>query len=120
MGREGEVKVKSLQKAMEVLDGLIYNKEPIQKILITLYNHFKKLYIAKLSEKYNRNLAEAMNLKPNQMFLTTKYKKQAEYFKELELRKILEELINLDKNYKIGKIDLNIGLKSILCNYCSR
>lgn len=111
---------KALKKAMEVLDGLIYNKEPIQKILITLYNHFKKLYIVKLSEKYNRNLAESMNLKPNQMFLTTKYKKQAEYFKEKELRKILQELINLDINYKIGQIDLNIGLKSILCNYCSK
>lgn len=92
---------KDIKKAMEVLDGLVYNKEPIQKILITLYNHFKKLYIVKLSEKYNRNLAEAMNLKPNQMFLTTKYKKQADYFKETELRNILEELINLDKNYKI-------------------
>ncbi len=92
---------KDIKKAMEVLDGLVYNKEPIQKILITLYNHFKKLYIAKLSEKYNRNLAEAMNLKPNQMFLTTKYKKQAEYFKETELRNILEELINLDQKYKI-------------------
>ncbi len=111
---------KDTQKAMEVLDGLIYNKEPVQKILITLYNHFKKLYISKLSEKYGRNLAEVMNLKPNQMFLTTKYKKQSEYFKETELRKILEELINLDKNYKIGQIDLNIGLKSILCNYCSK
>lgn len=110
---------KEIKKAMEVLDGLVYNKEPIQKILITLYNHFKKLYIVKLSEKYNRNLAEAMNLKPNQMFLTTKYKKQADYFKEVELRKLLEEFINLDKNYKIGQIDLNIGLKSILCNYCS-
>lgn len=92
---------KDIKKAMEVLDGLVYNKEPIQKILITLYNHFKKLYIVKLSEKYNRNLAESMNLKPNQMFLTTKYKKQAEYFEEAELRKILEEFINLDKNYKI-------------------
>lgn len=92
---------KDIKKAMEVLDGLVYNKEPIQKILITLYNHFKKLYIVKLSEKYNRNLAEAMNLKPNQIFLTTKYKKQADYFKETELRNILEELINLDKNYKI-------------------
>lgn len=111
---------KDTQKAMEVLDGLIYNKEPIQKILITLYNHFKKLYIAKLSEKYDRNLAEAMNLKPNQLFLTSKYKKQSQYFEELELRKIMEELINLDKNYKIGQIDLNIGLKSILCNYCSK
>lgn len=111
---------KDIKKAMEVLNGLIYNKEPIQKILITLYNHFKKLYIVKLSEKYNRNLAESMNLKANQMFLTTKYKKQSEYFKEAELRKILEELINLDKNYKIGMIDLEIGLKSILCKYCSK
>lgn len=110
---------KDIKNAMEVLDGLVYNKEPIQKILITLYNHFKKLYIVKLSEKYNRNLVESMNLKPNQIFLTTKYKKQAEYFKETELRNVLEELINLDKNYKIGQIDLSIGLKSILCNYCS-
>lgn len=110
---------KDIKKAMKVLDGLVYNKEPIQKILITLYNHFKKLYIVKLSEKYNRNLVESMNLKPNQMFLTTKYKKQADYFKEVELRKLLEEFINLDKNYKIGQIDLSIGLKSILCNYCS-
>lgn len=111
---------RDILKAMEVLDGLLYNKEPIQKILITLYNHFRKLYIAKLSEKYNRNLAESMNLKPNQLFLTVKYKKQSQYFEELELRKIMEELINLDKNYKIGQIDLNIGLKSILCNYCSK
>lgn len=110
---------KDIKNAMKVLNGLVYNKEPIQKILITLYNHFKKLYIVKLSEKYNRNLVESMNLKPNQMFLTTKYKKQADYFKEVELRKLLEEFINLDKNYKIGQIDLSIGLKSILCNYCS-
>lgn len=110
---------KYTKKSMEILDGLVYNKEPIQKILITLYNHFKKLYIVKLAEKYNKDLAESMNLKPNQMFLTAKYKKQAEYFKEQELRKILEELINLDANYKIGQIDLSIGLKSILCSYCS-
>ena len=110
---------KDIKKAIDVLDGLIYNKEPIQKILITLYNHFKKLYIVKLAARYNKDLAQSMNLKPNQMFLTTKYKKQAEYFEEVELRKIIAELINLDKNYKIGQIDLNIGLKSILCNYCS-
>ena len=36
-----------------------------------------------------------------------------------ELRKILDELINLDANYKSGLIDLNIGLETILCRYCS-
>lgn len=110
---------KNIKEALNVLNNLIYAKEPVQKILITLYNHFKKLYLVKLSEKYNKNLAESLGLKPNQMFLTTKYKAQANYFKESELRSIVEELINLDSNYKIGKIDLNIGLESVLCRYCS-
>ena len=111
---------KDIKLALETMRGLIYNKEPIQKILITLYNHFKKLYLLKLAIKEKRNLAESMNLKPNQMFLVTKYKKQADYFSEAELRKIIEEFINLDSNYKTGKIDVNIGLESILCKYCSK
>ena len=109
---------KNTKKALEVLNDLIYNKEPVQKILITLYNHFKKLYLVKLCEKNNKNITDALNLKPNQTFLVSKYKAQAGYFKEQELRKILEELINLDSNYKIGLIDINVGLESILCRYC--
>lgn len=110
---------KQVNKALEVLHSLIYQKEPIQKILITLYNHFKKLYIIKIAQREDKNIAESLNLKPNQMFLVTKYKAQADYFKEAELKKIVEELIDLDYNYKIGLIDLNVGLESILCRYCS-
>ena len=36
-----------------------------------------------------------------------------------ELRKIVQELENLDYKYKIGLIDLNVGLEAILCAYCS-
>ena len=107
---------KNIDKAMEVLNNLIYNKEPVQRILITLYNHFKKLYLAKLALKENTNLEELLNLKPNQSFLVAKYKKQAQYFEEKDLRKILEELTDLDANSKIGLIDLNVGLEAILCN----
>ena len=107
------------KKAIEVLHNLIYEKEPIQKILITLYNHFKKLYFVKISEKYNKNLATAMNLKPNQMFLTTKYKAQARYFTMEEIEQIMDEFIDLDANYKVGLIDINVGLEAILCRYCS-
>lgn len=110
---------KRVDKALEVLNNLIYQKEPIQKILITLYNHFKKLYITKTVQRENGDIAECLNLKPNQMFLVTKYKTQSNYFKEKELKSIIEELINLDYNYKTGLIDLNIGLESILCRYCS-
>ena len=111
---------RNIKLALEVLKNLIYAKEPIQKILVTLYNHFKKLYIVKLCEKYNEDILENLKLKPNQTFLVSKYKRQAGYFLEEELRKILAELINIDESYKIGNCDLNIGLETILCRYCSK
>lgn len=111
---------KEINKALNIYQGLISNKEPIPKILITLYNHFKKLYIIKIAEKYNQDVGIAMNLKSNQLFLVNKYTTQARYFKEQELRKILEELINLDANYKTGLIPIEIGLEAILCRYCSK
>ena len=110
---------KDIKTSMETLKNLIYNKEPIQKILITLYNHFKKIYITKLALEQNRDIVEVLNLKPNQIFLVNKYKTQAKYFDTQDLKNILNELILLDKNSKIGFIDLNIGLESILSKYCS-
>ncbi len=110
---------KDIKNALETLENLIYNKEPIQKILITLYNHFKKLYFTKLALEEKKDIAMALNLKPNQLFLASKYKTQAGYFKKEELRKIIDEFILLDKNSKIGLIDLNVGLEAILSKYCS-
>lgn len=110
---------KKIDKALEVLDNLIYQKEALQKILITLYNHFKKIYLCNEAVKYNKDVVTSLNLKPNQTFLVTKYKKQASYFKNNELKELLNALIDLDYNSKNGKIDIDIGLRSILCNYCS-
>lgn len=110
---------KKIDKSLEVLDNLIYQKEPVQKILITLYNHFKKIYLCNEAVKYNKDVVTSLSLKPNQTFLVTKYKKQASYFKNNELKELLEALIDLDYNSKTGKIDIDIGLRSILCNYCS-
>lgn len=62
---------------------------------------------------------EVLDLKPNQAFLVGKYKTQSNSFSEIELKQILQALIDLDANYKVGLIDLNIGLESILCTYCS-
>lgn len=107
---------KNTKESLEILNNMIYAKEPIQKILITLYNHFKKLYITKNAIKENRNIAEALNLKPNQIFLTTKYSNQCKYFTEEELRKILQSMIDLDYNYKRGIIEPEVGLQTIICN----
>lgn len=108
---------RNTKEALQILKELIYNKEPIQKILITLYNHFKKIFLTKLAIENRIDVLNTLNLKPNQTFLVSKYRKQAEYFKTEELRNIIGELIELDNKYKSGLIDINIGLESILCTY---
>ena len=110
---------KDITGALQVLKNLIYSKEPLAKILVTLYNHFKKLYITKMALNTNKDLASSLNLKPNQMFLTTKYKVQSKYFHEKDLRNIIQDLADLDYNFKNGKIDLQVGMETILCRYCS-
>ena len=110
---------RNIPQAFIVLKGLIYSKEPIQKIFITLYGHFKKLYITKIAIRENLNIAESLKLKPNQTFLVNKYTMQAKYFKEEELKEIMKEFIDLDYKVKNGDIDINVGLESILCRYCS-
>ena len=109
---------KDTNTALQVLHNLIYSKEPLQKILITLYNHFKKLYFTKIAIKNNKDIVSSLKLKPNQTFLANKYRTQAKSFNEKELRKIIQELIDLDYNYKNGSIDLLVGIESILCAYC--
>lgn len=109
---------KNTKQAIEVLRNLVLSKEPLQKILITLYNHFKKIYLAKLAIAQNKDVTSYLDLKPNQAFLANKYKAQASYFKLKELRNILQEFCDLDYKYKIGLIDLNVGLEAILCAYC--
>ncbi len=110
---------RNIAKALEVLQNLIYAKEQLQKILITLYNHFKKIYFTKIALKNNKDLIISLNLKPNQTFLVNKYKMQAMYFETKDLKQILQALIDLDYKYKNGLLDLQIGLEAILCRYCS-
>lgn len=75
-----------------------------------MYNHFKKLYIIKVAERYGKDPVYALNLKPNQTFLVNKYKVQAKFFKEAEIRGIIDDMIKLDTNYK---------LRSNRCKYWS-
>ncbi len=108
---------KDTKNAIEVLRNLILSKEPLAKILITLYGHFKKLYLTKIALATKKDIISALDLKPNQTFLVNKYKTQSNYFSTKELRKIINELCDLDYKYKIGLIDLQVGIESILCAY---
>lgn len=108
---------RDINKAIEVLHNLIDTKEPLQLILIMLYRHFKKLHIIHICK--GKDVAIHLKLKPNQIFLIKKYTSQANYFKIDELENILTELIYLDEASKNGNIDLNIGIETVLCRYCS-
>ena len=73
------------------------------------------MYFVKLAISYNKDIAQSLNLKPNQMFLVNKYKLQAKGFTTLELKNLIQSLEDLDYKYKIGLIDLNVGLETIIC-----
>lgn len=108
---------KNIHEAINVLHDLIYAKEPEQKILVMLYNHFKKLYIVQLSN--GQNVAQNLKLKPNQTFLVSKYQNQAKFFTQEEIRNLLNEFMYIDEASKSGNLDINVGLESVLCRYCA-
>ena len=108
---------KNTKQAIDVLHNLILSKEPLQKILSTLYTTFKKIYLTKIAINENKDIISSLDLSPNKTFLASKYRSQANLFKQEELRRILKELCDLDYKYKIGLIELQIGLESILCAY---
>lgn len=108
---------KNIHEAINVLYDLIYAKEPVQKILVMLYNHFKKLYIVQLSK--GQNVAQNLKLKPNQTFLVSKYQNQAKFFTQDEIRNLLNEFMYIDEASKSGNLDINVGLESVLCRYCA-
>lgn len=108
---------KNIHEAINVLHDLIYAKEPVQKILVMLYNHFKKLYIVQLSN--GQNVAQNLKLKPNQTFLVSKYQNQTKFFTQDEIRNLLNEFMYIDEASKSGNLDINVGLESVLCRYCA-
>ena len=116
-------------------NGHIYHIEQIKKLypnsllILVLNGYFlergeisvlAKETKTKLALKYKKDIISSLDLKPNQTFLVNKYKQQAGYFTEYELKQVLQKLRDLDYEYKNGLIDLQIGIESILCAYCSK
>ena len=109
---------RNMKKALEILNNMIYMRQQVQMILIILYGHFKDLYLTKICIRENRDIVSNLGLTPNKTFLVKRYREQASYFKEEELKKILFELIDLDVSIKNGSIDPEVGIQTILCTYC--
>ena len=103
---------RNVTNSIRVLEELLVQKEPIQKILIMIAKHFKSLLITKICMNENRDVANELNIKFP--FIVNKYKEQARRFTREELENVLLDISELDVNSKIGKIDLKTGLEITL------
>ena len=105
---------KDTKAALNSLNELIENKEPIQKIAIMIAKHFKALLVAKVATIENRNVLDELATKSP--FAANKYKTQARSLTLEELKTKVLEFAKLDIDSKTGKIDLKIGLEKIICS----
>jgi len=103
---------KNKTKALEKLDELLDNKEPIQKIFIMIAKHFKNILIAKYCIEQNRDITKTLEFKSS--YPAIKLKEQAANFSKEELVNLFKKFAELDINSKTGLIDLKIGLQQIL------
>lgn len=106
------VGAKNSKVALKYLEELLENKEPIQKIMIMIFKHFKMLLLAKEALKARKDIAQELDVKP---YPAKKYASQCSNFSQNELIKIIKELSNLDVDSKNGKMDLKVGLQKIIC-----
>lgn len=99
--------------AINEIDSLIRQKEPIVKIYIMLYKQFKQLYQIKvLKSRNNTNYAQELSLHP---FVAKKLAASADKYTEEELKNIIYAFDEYDQKTKNGDMDFEIGLKKIIC-----
>lgn len=105
---------KRKKNAIQNLEDMLSDKEPLQKILIMIIRHFKMLIMSKECLNQKKDLAKELGLKP---FSASKYSAQAKNFSMEELIKIFKQLVKLDVDSKTTFIDTKIGLQKIILDY---
>ena len=99
--------------AIEQLNTLLQQKEPIVKIYIMLYKQYKQLYMIKLlKDKGEKNIASAIGLHP---FVVKKLLVSCDKYTQSELKNIIYAFDEYDQKTKNGDMDFEICLKKIIC-----
>ena len=98
---------RDFSKAVTVLTEMLNKGEPAQKLLISVYNYFRRLLHVAISDKPNGELASLLGIKE---FAVAKAKQQAKMFSPKSLKKAMDLLIDADYDAKNGKSDDYSGL----------
>lgn len=106
---------KQIDNAVKVVFELLEKGETEQRLLISIYNYFRRLLHVSISSMTDAELAEVFSIKE---FAVKKAKMQAGAFKITALKKAVDLLEDADYKFKSGKNDLSneffISLFSIL------
>jgi len=105
------------KNAYNLLNDMLYLKEPIQKVSVLVARHFKIIFFVKqmLQKGYRaEKIAEEMKLHP---YIASKYIKQAGRYQIEVLRNALNECLEIDRGTKTGRIDPRIALEAFISKY---
>ncbi len=98
---------KKIGAAVSMINEMLKKGETPQRLLVSVYNYFRRLLHVAISDKTVGELASALKIKE---FAVKKAKEQARMFKPKCLKKAVDSLIDIDYKSKSGLIDINEGL----------
>lgn len=93
---------KKFDKAFLIIADMTAKNEPPQRILVAVYNYFRKLLLSAISGKTSAELAKLFGVKE---FAARKTKEQASMFKKRSLKSAVDLLTDYDYKIKSGQAD---------------
>ena len=98
---------KQFDKALQVVNEMLSKGETPQRLIISVYNYFRRLLHVAISDKDPAQLAVLIGVKE---FAIKKTKEQTKMFKVRALKKTVDSLSDTDYMIKIGSLEQNEAL----------
>ncbi|MBQ3115429.1 MAG: DNA polymerase III subunit delta [Clostridia bacterium] len=95
---------KKVDLALAVVTDMLSKGEPAQKILVSVYNYFRRLLLVAISDKTVDEYVTLLGIKD---FAVRKAKEQAKMFTKRSLKRAVDMLTDFDYKIKSGLIDVS-------------
>ncbi len=98
---------KKFDKALNIINDMLSKGETPQRILISVYNYYRRLLHVAISNKSAAELSGLLGIKE---FAVKKTLQQSAMFKKRALKKAVDMLTDADYNIKIGRTEPNAAM----------
>lgn len=105
---------KDSKSALIILDELLSQKEPLQKLYIMLYRHYKNLYFIKYI--LDNKLGSPENLLELNPYVAKKATEQAKNYSLADIQYLYKSFMMIDINNKQGTVDLYTNIVKTICS----